>query len=201
MKHIPLFLETIKVKDGHFYNLPFHLHRMKTTLQHFCVKVSVFSIQDNDIPKNKRNGLVKCRIIYSENYFEIQYAPYVFKEICTLKVIEDDSLVYNFKFYDRSSLNNLFAQKETADDILIIQNGLVTDTSFSNVVFQDSSGKLYTPTSCILAGTKRKKLIKEGKIQETEIKESNIFNYEKIFLINSMIDLEDALYITPQNLI
>lgn len=49
--------------------------------------------------------------------------------------------------------------------MLIVRDGWVTDTSFTNVVFEDAGGGLYTPETCLLEGTRRQSLLDEGRIQ------------------------------------
>ena len=76
-----------------------------------------------------------------------------------------------------------------------IKNSQVTDTSFSNVVFKDHTGKLYTPKSTLLAGTKRGQLLEAGIIQEKEVQVSDINSYMGVYLINAMIDIEDNIFV------
>ena len=59
------------------------------------------------------------------------------REIRSLKVVVDDRIDYSFKSADRSSLNRLTAQKGDCDEIIIVKNGLVTDTSFTNIAVFD----------------------------------------------------------------
>ena len=57
------------------------------------------------------------------------------------------------------------------DDILIIKNGKVTDTSYANVVLSDKEGKCITPNSTyLLHGTRRASLLKSGKIRKAPVK-------------------------------
>ena len=83
--------------------------------------------------------MTRCRVIYSDSVNSIEFSPYFPADIKTLKMIDADSVVYNHKYLDRSSLTALI-DKKVADDILIIKNGYVTDVSFANIVFTD--GKL-----------------------------------------------------------
>ncbi len=64
-------------------------------------------------------------------------------------------------------LCKIFLCKKTADDIIITKNGNITDSSFSNLVFESSDGALFTPETYLLeGGTKRKFLLKNGIIRE-----------------------------------
>jgi 4-amino-4-deoxychorismate lyase len=84
-------------------------------------------------------------------------------------------------------LYKLLGLRADCDDIIIIKDGYVTDTSFSNLVFSEGE-QLFTPSSFLLNGTKRQQLLRDGKIKEKEIKMADINKYSNVFLINSMAD-------------
>ena len=78
------------------------------------------------------------------------------------------------------------------DDFLLIKNGLVTDTSYANIVFKNSNGDWYTPASYLLPGTKRASLIKKRIIREIKMTVHDIKKYSEARLINAMIDINDT---------
>jgi 4-amino-4-deoxychorismate lyase len=83
-------------------------------------------------------------------------------------------------------INELLKQKDDCDDILIIKNGLVTDTSIGNILFLD--GKQWiTPDSPLLPGTSRARLINEGIVQEKKIQLSNISKFLGFQVVNALI--------------
>ncbi|MBK5720054.1 aminotransferase class IV [Dysgonomonas sp. Marseille-P4677] len=190
----PYFIETIKVIDGKFLNLPYHMDRMNHTMISFFNTSMFVELWIGDIPPELRIGVVKCRIVYSYCSVRVEYERYNLREIKRLKLVTDNTLDYSFKYKDRERINSLLDQRQDCDDILIVKNGFITDTSFSNVVFQNEYG-LYTPSSYLLAGTKRRKLLETGAIKETEIRKDDISNYFKLYLINAMIDIEDHISI------
>ena len=77
----PSFSEVIKICNGKIFNLPAHIERMNSTLQSFFGSTIPFSLNDEHIPLEFREGLVKCRIVYSLENLEIEYSevgyPYV----------------------------------------------------------------------------------------------------------------------------
>jgi 4-amino-4-deoxychorismate lyase len=115
--------------------------------------------------------------------------------INSLALAEHNTIDYTYKYHNRDDINKLQALHSERDDILIIKNTFVTDTSFTNVVFRDHAGKLYTPKSTLLAGTKRNQLLKAGIIHEKEIKMSDIGSYVGLYMINAMIDIEDDVFV------
>lgn len=186
----PYFIETIKVVDGKFLNLPYHMERMDATMIAFFNTTMFVELWIGDIPEELRTDVVKCRIIYSLRSVKVEYERYQLRKISSLKLVNADNLDYPFKYADRTCFNFLLGQKGNCDDILIVKDGYITDTSYSNVVFENASG-LYTPSTYLLAGTKRKQLLEKGIIKQAEIRVEDIQKYNKLHIINAMIDLHD----------
>lgn len=186
------FIESIKVKDGKFCNLALHRERaLRTCNENYGTNLD-FDLTDNFIPREMQQGLVKCRILYSDTIESIQFEPYSFRTISSLKLVYDNVIDYSYKAEDRQHLQKLLTLKESADEILIVKNGLITDTSFSNVVFENNQG-LFTPKMPLLRGVKRKYLLDNGKITEKNISPEDLTEYTSIYLINAMIDIEDNI--------
>ena len=192
------FIETIKIKNGKALALPYHQARMERTIRRFFPSFPSFtsfpSIASADInlsslisPKEEMD-FYKARVVYGAQGVEaIEYAPYKMKEIHSLKVVEDDSIDYTYKSTDRSALNALAAQKGDCDEIIIIKNGLITDTSFTNLALFDGNRWL-TPKHPLLLGTKRAQLLEAGIIQEADLTLEDLRKAEKVSLFNAMID-------------
>ncbi|MDQ7067220.1 MAG: aminotransferase class IV family protein [Sulfurimonas sp.] len=177
------FLETIKIVDGVALHLEYHQERLNKALK----TSNVYELEKLLSPPS--NGLYRCRIVYDLKEIEIEYLRYEKRTIATLKLIFNETLVYDKKYVNRDAINRLVEKKEKCDDILIIKNGFVTDTSIANIAFYD--GKYwFTPKSALLEGTCRARLLKEGKIIATDIKVEDIKNFKKIALMNAMIDFD-----------
>lgn len=185
-----LLIESIKVVDGKFCNLFYHEQRMIRSLETLCGT-------DEDLNLEKflsgleapQKGIYKCRIEYDEQSKQVEFLPYEPKVVRSLKVVEHDRISYEFKYKDRKTIDKLFKQKETCDDILIVKKGHVTDSSYANVVFR--KGKhWYTPWSPLLKGTMRQKLLDTNKIQTEEIQLDDITSYESCKLINAMLEFD-----------
>lgn len=186
----PRFIETIKVKDGSFCNLSLHsLRAIRTSGIHFGVSLN-FDIPTDIIPMDMRIGIVKCRVLYSDTVESITFEPYRFRPINNLALVYDNNIDYTYKSEDRSRLQSLISQKGNCDEILIVKNGYITDTSYSNIVLENSKG-LFTPSTPLLAGIKRQLLIDEGTIIERNIRVDDLHRYLRAYLINAMIDLDD----------
>jgi 4-amino-4-deoxychorismate lyase len=151
------------------------------------------------VPDDLSNELYKCRIIYSVEIISITFQKYKEKKITSLQLVRDDDIIYTHKYEDRTEIEkHLSAAK--ADEILIIKNGFVTDTSYSNVVFFDGT-KYFTPSSPLLKGTKRAKLIADGTIQEEEIRLNDIQKFKFVYLVNALLELKEVNKIPIEKII
>ncbi len=180
------FLETIKVEDGIYYHLSYHQNRYECVLNSFNVK-NIQKLETYlDAPKK---GLYRCRLIYNQHkIIDVEYIEYKKKEIKSLKLVYDDEIDYSCKYLERKDINNLFSLRGDCDDILIVKNGFITDTSIANVALFDGIWK--TPKFPLLKGTTRARYLNEGKIIESGIKVSDIKNFTKIALLNAMVDFD-----------
>lgn len=190
------FLETIRFINGHFDNLPYHQARMNQTrfqLLGLSRAIDLTVVLKKHIPENfDKHLLYKCRVLYDSEITEISFIPYILPAISTLQMVFDDAVVYDHKYTMRRSIDQLFAKRATADDILIVKNGYFTDTSFANVLFFNGKQWL-TPSRPLLRGTQRAFLLEKERIHTADIKPVDLVHFNKIRLINAMIRFEDAL--------
>lgn len=186
-----MFIETIKIKDNEIFNLDLHQKRMVETSVHYHFKAPLLPDLIQLCPKELLENTVKCRILYRDTIHSIHFEVYVSRMINSLKLVSDNSVNYAFKSNDRSLLLKLLDKKEECDEILIVKNGFITDTSFSNIVLE-KNGLFFTPDTPLLNGTKRQYLLIQKKISEKKIAVSDIYNYERVFLINAMLDISDT---------
>ncbi|MBE7172399.1 MAG: hypothetical protein INR73_17560 [Williamsia sp.] len=142
------------------------------------------------IPVGLEARLYKCRILYGEGIRKVEFLPYRLPAIRSLKLIYNDEISYHYKYENREAINALYACKDTCDDILIVKNGLLTDTSYCNIVLSDGVN-YHTPANPLLHGTKRQQLLQEQKITEACISVDQLKFYHTIYLINAMLELED----------
>ena len=96
-------------------------------------------------------------------------------------------------------LNELLSEKEDCDEIIIVKDGLITETSISNLVFFDGN-QWYTPDNPLLKGTCRQRLLEEKKIRETEIRVEALYKFKGFELINTMRDPEEEEMIPIENI-
>jgi 4-amino-4-deoxychorismate lyase len=193
-----LLIETIKINDSAPENIFWHNKRFNETRQELFGIQEKYRLEESIIvPEEFSKGVVKCRIGYGKEVGFIEYEKYVFRPVRTLKLVFGNFIQYPHKYRDRSEINGLFVQKADKDDILIIKNGLVSDSSYCNLVFSDGKG-FFTPETPLLKGTKRAKYLSEGRIKEREIRVEDIKQYQEIHLINAFQDLGSCLVLTSE---
>ncbi len=183
------FIETIKLLDSQWYHLDYHQQRLNEVAEYFgfspCLLQALLPLEP--FP---RKGLYKTRFLYSAEGFSIEHQAYSIKRPKSLKLVYDNEIDYGVKYLDRTHLRQLFEQKGACDDILIVKNGLLTDSYYANVVFWDGAEYL-TPAEPLLKGTKRAQLLDTGQIRASDLRVADLKKMQYAQLINALIDLED----------
>lgn len=183
-----LLLETIKITDGKPQNLDFHQDRLESAQKSlFGLKKFELLPESIKVPEFAQKGLFRCRVLYAEKIKKIEFLPYNFRQIKTLRLVESNAIDYSYKYANRRELESLFNQKGDCDDIIIVKNGLITDSFAANLVFYDGA-KWCTPDSPLLKGTKREKLLAEKTISACKIEVGDLQKYTRVGLINAMIE-------------
>ena len=183
-------IESIKLENGRFHRLHFHQDRVDRSLfDLFKLKSTINLFDVLTQQQHPKSGLYKCRIVYRENIESIDFIPYEFKPVQSLKVVHDASIEYPYKYEDRSKLNALVEQRQFCDDVLIVKNGLVTDSSYSNIIFSDGY-KWITPKTALLKGTMRQFLLDTAEIKEETITIQDIPSLKTFRLINAMLGFD-----------
>ena len=80
------------------------------------------------------------------------------------------------------------AQKGEADEIIIIKDSFVTDCSIGNLAFRKGT-QWFTPNTPLLKGTQREYLLQSGQLQEIEIRQEQLEQFDEIRVINALNEL------------
>ena len=189
------FIESIKIEDQQMYLLDLHQRRVDETFAHFGKEGSINLAKIYKSLEHDGDGLFKLKISYDlDKNFRTQIIPYAISEIDSFRLVENNSYDYSFKFEDRAPLELMLRQAKT-DEIIIVKNNHITDTSFSNILFKKGKD-WFTPTTCLLNGVQRQHLLKTKKIKSAEITVQNLNEYSHFQLINAMNDFDD-MFIYP----
>lgn len=187
------FIETIKVVDGKIMNLERHVQRVMETAKHFQYNELHIDRERLESIAKTSVGISKLRFIYDRTgIHDITCTPYMMRRISQLLLADGNAIDYSFKYEDRTMLDSMNRNSGKETEMLIVKDGFVTDTTYTNVAFNDGKQWL-TPRKPLLAGTKRALLIEKSLITEHDIKPSDINNYHSIALFNAMIELGEAV--------
>ncbi|WP_457605624.1 aminotransferase class IV [Nitratifractor sp.] len=174
----PLLFETIRCEGGEARHLEYHRRRMRRSVGRD------FPLEELIAPPS--GELLRCKVIYDhEGIRSIDYFPYTKRSIRTFRLLEAD-FDYSRKYLDRSPIDELFAQRGGADEILIVRKDLLTDTSIANIALS-IEGRWLTPASPLLPGTTWERYLEKGILQPAKLTPSDLQHAEKLALFNAMI--------------
>lgn len=199
------FLETIRIENNTWHHLDYHNKRYNRTRQ------AIYRCQDEeDLAPCIRQALQKearkliqnqagnsgqkhrIRIVYTQSIQSIEITPYKERAIHKLQVVHANELKYPYKSVNRKELDERFvARHPDADDILLCQNGLLTDSWAANLAFFDGTN-WFTPKKPLLPGTTRARLLDANVLTERDIHYTEIPQYKQVRLINAMFDFESS---------
>ena len=185
-----LLIESIRLENGRFHRLQYHQARVNNAFAELYPSETPISLSSS-LTKDKypKSGLFKCRVLYNSGIQSVEFIPYVPKDPKTLKIIHNNEIEYNHKFEDRSKINTLFEERQYCDDILIVKNGFVTDSSYSNIIFFDGY-QWVTPNSPLLKGTMRQMLLDAAEVKPRPITLQDIPSFKSFRLINAMLGFD-----------
>lgn len=189
------FIESIRIQEQKIHLLEYHQSRVNLTFRHFGKTGSLDLKKIIGTLSHDEKGLYKLRIVYDlEGNYQTQIVPYIFGQIEDFELVEQNDIDYSFKYENRSTFKNLIKQSD-AQEIIVVKNNHITDTSYANLLFLKGK-KWYTPTTYLLNGVQRQHLLKKKKIKETEITLDNIREFSHVQIINAM-NTHDNDFIYP----
>ena len=188
-----MFIETIRIQDGHVCHLSDHTDRMRRTADHFGFTAPTLP-QDLEarLPTDLRTGTVRCRVLYDHTLREVTFTPYRRRHIERLFAVDAGTTTYAFKYADRAPLARPQISLAETDELLFIRDGYLTDTSYTNLVLRRGR-ELVTPDTFLLDGTCRRRLLREGVVRTARIRLHDLPTYDELLLINAMMPLREAI--------
>jgi len=194
-------IETIQTLEGQPQRLAYHNERFNRSRKAlFCLLEEVFLEEYLQIPIEYQKGKVKCRIEYDEQVRKVVFEKYHERQVEAFHLVDSD-IDYEFKYSDRAGFQKLKSSFSPSSEIIIVKNGYITDTSYSNLVFKDHQGKWWTPHQTLLKGTQREFLLDEGIIEEREIKKEDLLQFSGFMMINAMLDFEEKRALRMEKII
>lgn len=191
------FIETIKIKEKKIINIDYHIKRAeKSIYDHYKIKFNFEKII-SEINKEiilTSNEIYKLRIVYDNKDYNWELEKYTLKPVTNLKIVNVKDFFYRYKYLDRTRLDYLYSQRGNCDNIIISVNNYITDSYYANLVFEKDK-EYFTPSTYLLNGTKRKFYLDNKIIKEREINIKDLKHFDKIHLINAMIDIGVAFVV------
>lgn len=187
------FIESIKLQDGFFYRLELHQQRIDHIFATFFPRmeaINLSSVLENQTISS--NGLFKTRLVFDSKINTLEIIPYKLPDINSLSLVKTSLETTFYKSADRNEINKAYSQKGNCDDVLLVKEGLITDTSYCNVAFQHGKNWI-TPKTPLIPGTQRKMLIDKKMIIPDDIPLSQIKNFQSICLFNAMIEFGEII--------
>ena len=179
------------MEEGFPRLLLYHEERMNRTRAEFFPGAVPLRLADYLPQGNPLPGVAKWRLVYDgTGVCESVCVPYQMREVRTLRLVRADRLDYAYKFEDRSALSACMALRGEADDVLVVRDGRITDTSIANVALWDGT-HWCTPEHPLLCGVKRRSLLESRRIVERDIRVEELHRYTRIRLFNAMIEWGD----------
>jgi len=181
--------------NGQINHLNYHQRRLEKSFQALFGGLNPHQLIKHLHPPLK--GIHRIRVVYDKDQLDVTYHFY--------QVIHQNNFVlaqadfdYPFKYEDRSCFDQL-KQKYPNEEIIFIKNGLITDTTIANIAcFID--GIWLTPTTPLLEGTTRARLLDEKKIELADITLERFKKAEKFALMNALTDFYEVKNATIRDL-
>lgn len=183
------FIESIKYEEGQIFHLKWHQDRVNKTFAKFYPSHPPINLSEViDVPNLKEKH--KIRIEYNTVVTQLEFIEYQPKGVKGIEFIPI-TFSYAFKFKDRERINALQGQS-SSDEVIFTKENQLLDSSYSNVAFFDGN-EWFTPTTYLLNGTTRQRLIFENKLKEIPIQIKDLPHFEKVSFINAMNDLDEHI--------
>lgn len=186
----PLF-ETIRAQDGKYLNLELHQARVDNAYSSYYQEEPKIELK-NLLKEPPNSDLYRVKVIYnSDGLVDISHHKYRKKEITKLLLVEVN-IEYKFKYLTRDTFNNLKNKFSNYDEIIIVKNGYISDTTIANIaLYHKDKKEWHTPKKPLLKGTTLTKLLSRGKLREEDIEYKDLKNYNKIATINAMVGFNE----------
>lgn len=187
------YVETIRVENGVVHLLDLHQKRLNDTRLFLNPQAQPWTLT-SFVPDNLPAERHKLRLVYDADcVLQTELIPYHPKSIHSIGLVTDNLLTYDKKSVWRQPLQDCLARRGDCDEVLIVKNGQITDTSFTNVAFYDGCHWL-TPSQPLLKGVMRSYLLSQKIIREAVVNVSDLANFQYISLFNAMLPWGEMIF-------
>lgn len=189
-------LESFRLENGEYFLFSNHMERLKQAAEYFSFSFSELDIKNKlmEFAENHPKGIYKVRLLVSKSA-TVEVTGQLITEMTTpvsIKLaqspIDTNHPYIYFKTTNRTLYEVFQNQNKGYFDVLLWnEQGEITEFTNGNIVL-GLNGKLYTPPvkSGLLAGTFRKELLDQKKIEEKIITKAELMQADEIWFINSV---------------
>ena len=195
------FIESIRFCNGKTDNLALHQERVNVTFARFFADSMPIHLE-KIIAKHPHSegGLFKLRIVYDRELRELEYQAYRHPQYEQYVLYEiPKKFAYKYKSTERELFDKISSLFPPSVLPLLIQNGRVTDATFTNLIF-NKNGEWYSPAEPLLFGTRLKNLVNASKVKLRVIKADEIESYDSIIPINAINHPGEAGEVSTESL-
>lgn len=180
-------IEAIAWRDGKAERLIYHQKRVEEAFrvlfpdkQPFMLKELLQSVD------GPGTGLYKLRLEYGVEPGIMEFQEYRMRNVSSLQLVGIDHEPMEYKATERDYIDRAFSKRGLCDDVLMVRDGLLTDSSYANIALFDGK-KWLSPRIPLLYGTRRAYLVDHGQIEPADIKADDLVQFQRIRLFNAMI--------------
>lgn len=191
------FIESIRLVDARPQLLDYHQERVERSLRtlspfaHLSLREHIGAWIE---PKaDSLMGVYKLRLEYdAHGFYKVSIQPYTARRVERLVPYEVPCVdFYRYKYSDRSQLPTYTSLGlQPSEEPILTHRGLLTDTSYSNLLLDMGDGRWLTPQRPLLEGVMRAYLIDSGRIHCAELSLADLERCRSFRLINAMLPLD-----------
>lgn len=175
--------ETIKVKNGRLLNLEYHQKRVNKTRKYFGFDTKLeFNEENFALPQE---GEFRLRFDYNNEIKSFTCNELTCRKFKEFKIVKSN-IEYDYKYTNRHKLDAL---KVDEKEIIIVKNGLLTDTTIANIALH-VNGVWVTPKTPLLYGTTRERLIDSGFLNCEDLSVADLEKAQSFAIMNALIDFK-----------
>ena len=180
---VKICFETLRVNDGKILNLEYHQRRVTKTRRFFGFEDTLkIQEEDFDLPKN---GEYRLRFDYAKDIKSFTCRALTCREFKAFRVV-NSNVKYAHKYANRDELDAL---KVDEKDLIIVKDGLLSDTTIANIALH-VEGIWLTPKTPLLAGTTRDRLLQSGFLKCADLRIEDLKNAKNFAIMNALIDFK-----------
>lgn len=193
-------LETFCIRQGEIQNLHYHKWRVCWTADELGLKHvswdSFMKALESELLHFELSSemLYRCSVTYNDNGVQdvhcIPYTPKFIKQLIPKQITTN---IYPYKWSNRAVFEPFRRGLNEGEEPLLLLDGNITDTTYTNLVFERPDGVLVTPQRPLLRGTQRERLIREEGVRQDNISLADIRQFRAVHLINAMLSLGELV--------